>query len=153
VGSNGAARPRLLAGGDGTPRGLRIAARYADEFNLSSSSPDAAREKFASLDAACEAIDRQPASLARSVMAGILIGRDDAELDRRKRGLIEAFGDAGAGDDWFAEREPRWILGTRDAARAMVDRFAEAGAERLMLQDFLPRDLEMIDLMAEVLFD
>jgi F420-dependent oxidoreductase-like protein len=153
VGSNGAARPRLLAGGDGTPRGLRIAARYADEFNLSSSSPDAAREKFAALDAACEAIDRQPASLARSVMAGILIGRDDAELDRRKRGLIEAFGDAGAGDDWFAEREPRWILGTRDAARAMVDRFAEAGAERLMLQDFLPRDLEMIDLMAELLFD
>jgi hypothetical protein len=35
----------------------------------------------------------------------------------------------------------------------MVGRFADAGAERLMLQDFLPRDLEMIDLMAELLFD
>ena len=27
-----------------------------------------------------------------------------------------------------------------------------AGAERIMLQDFLPRDLDMIDLMAEMLF-
>jgi F420-dependent oxidoreductase-like protein len=152
IGANGAARPWLLAGGDGTPRGLRIAARHADEFNLSSSSPDAAREKFAELDAACRAIGREPASIARSVMAGILIGRDETELGRRKRALLEAFDDAGAGDDWFAEREPRWILGTRDAARAMVDRFAEAGAQRVMLQDFLPRDLEMIDLMAEMLF-
>jgi hypothetical protein len=33
----------------------------------------------------------------------------------------------------------------------MVARFADAGAERLMLQDFVPRDLEMVDLMAEVL--
>ncbi|MEA2548110.1 MAG: hypothetical protein QOE42_708, partial [Chloroflexota bacterium] len=29
---------------------------------------------------------------------------------------------------------------------------AAAGAERIMLQDFLPRDLAMVDLMAEVLF-
>src|SRR6476660_2011833 len=44
VGPNGAARPRLLAGGEGAPRSLRIAARYADEFNLSSSSPETAVE-------------------------------------------------------------------------------------------------------------
>ena len=42
---NGASRPRILVGGGGTPRSMRIAARYADEFNLSSSSPAvAARE-------------------------------------------------------------------------------------------------------------
>ena len=34
----------------------------------------------------------------------------------------------------------------------MVARFEDAGAERIMLQDFMPRDLEMIDLMAELLF-
>ena len=33
-------RPRILVGGQGSPRAFRIAARYADEFNLSSSSPD-----------------------------------------------------------------------------------------------------------------
>jgi F420-dependent oxidoreductase-like protein len=150
--SNGAARPRLLVGGGGSPRSMRLAARYADEFNLSSSSPDQARDKYASLRAACEAIGRDPATVTRSVMAGVLLGRDGAELDRRKRALLAAFGDDAGGEDWIDAREPRWILGTPSQARAMVARFEEAGAERIMLQDFLPRDLEMIDLMADALF-
>ncbi len=151
-GTNGGARPRLLVGGSGTKRSARIAAAYADEFNLSSSSPESAVAKFADLDAACAAIGRDPASLARSTMAGVLIGRDEAEVDRRKADLLAVFGADAGGEDWFDAREPRWILGTPDQARAMVDRFARAGAERIMLQDFLPRDLDMIDLMAEALF-
>jgi len=151
-GPNGASRPRLLAGGEGSPRGLRIAARYADEFNLSSSAPEKAVAKFAALDAACEAIGRDPKSISRSVMAGVLIGRDDAELQRRKDEMLAAFANDAGGDDWIDAREPRWVLGTPKEARAMVRRFADAGAERLMLQDFVPRDLEMIDLMAEALF-
>jgi F420-dependent oxidoreductase-like protein len=149
---NGAARPRLLVGGGGTPRSMRIAARYADEFNLSSSSPDVAREKYAAIAAACEAIGRDPATMTRSTMAGVLIGRDADEVTRRKGALLAAFGDDAGGEDWIDAREPRWILGTPDQARAMVARFEEAGAQRIMLQDFLPRDLEMIDLMAEALF-
>lgn len=149
---NGAARPRLLVGGGGTPRSMRIAARFADEFNLSSSSPDQAREKYAELTLACQAIGRDPATITRSTMAGVLLGRDEAELERRKRDLLSAFGDDAGGEDWIDAREPRWVLGTPAAARAMVARFAEAGAERIMLQDFIPRDLDMIDLMAEVLF-
>jgi len=150
--ANGTPRPHLLAGGQGSPRSFRIAARYADEFNLSSSSPDIARAKFAELDAACEAIGRDPGSIARSVMAGVLIGRDAAEIARRKRELLTAFADESGGDEWFDAREPRWVLGTPDQALAMVARFEDAGAQRIMLQDFLPRDLEMIDLMAEALF-
>jgi alkanesulfonate monooxygenase SsuD/methylene tetrahydromethanopterin reductase-like flavin-dependent oxidoreductase (luciferase family) len=82
----------------------------------------------------------------------VLIGRDDAEVARRKRELLTAFAEESGGDEWFDAREPRWILGTRDQARAMVGRFADAGAERVMLQDFLPRDLDMISQMAEFLF-
>ena len=149
---NGASRPRLIVGGGGSPRSIRIAARYADEFNLSSSSPDQARAKYAEVTAACEAIGRDPTAITRSTMAGVLIGRDAAELDRRKRDLLAAFGEDAGGDDWIDAREPRWVFGTPDQARAMVARFAEAGAERIMLQDFVPRDLDMIDLMAEALF-
>ena len=149
---NGVARPRLLVGGGGSPRSMRIAARYADEFNLSSSTPEQARAKYAALAAACEAIGRDPATMTRSTMAGVLIGRDADEVDRRKRALLDAFGDDAGGEDWIDAREPRWILGTPDQARAMVARFEEAGAQRIMLQDFLPRDLDMIDLMAEALF-
>ncbi len=150
--ASGLARPRLLTGGEGSPRSLRIAARYADEFNLSSSSPEKAASKYAELAAACEAIGRDPATMGRSVMAGVLIGRDEAELAARKATLLAAFGDESGGDDWFDAREPRWVLGTPDQARAMVARFEAAGAERIMLQDFLPRDLAMVELMAEALF-
>jgi F420-dependent oxidoreductase-like protein len=148
------ARPNILVGGQGTPRSFRIAARYADEFNLSSTSPDDAVAKFAALDEACRAIGREPSTLRHSVMSGMLIGRDEAELRARERAVAAAFG--GADEEfgtWFEARKPRWIYGLPDEARAMVRRFAEAGVERLMLQDFVARDLEMIDLAAEVLFD
>jgi alkanesulfonate monooxygenase len=149
--ANGAARPRILVGGGGSPRSMRIAARFADEFNLSSSTPDQAREKFDALSAACEAIGRDPASIGRSVMAGVLVGRDEAELRGRQMGLLEAFGNVDAGEEWFHARTQRWVFGTPDQARAMVDRFAAAGAERIMLQDFVPRDLDMVGLLGETL--
>lgn len=150
--ASGAARPRLLAGGQGSPRSLRIAARYADEFNVSSSTPQQAVATFARLVAACEAAGRDPGTMGRSVMAGVLVGRTAADVERRKADLLTAFGDESGGDEWFDAREPRWILGTRAEARSMVQRFADAGAERLMLQDFLPHDLDMVDTMAELLF-
>jgi alkanesulfonate monooxygenase SsuD/methylene tetrahydromethanopterin reductase-like flavin-dependent oxidoreductase (luciferase family) len=146
----GGARPRLIVGGQGSPRSYRLAARYADEFNLSSASPDSAREAFAGIDAACEEIGRDPATVAHSVMTGVLIGRDEAEVAARLATATSAFG---AEDDgtWLEERLERWITGTPEQARAAVRRFAEAGAERIMLQDLLPWDLDMIDVMGEVL--
>jgi hypothetical protein len=42
-------------------------------------------------------------------------------------------------------------LGTPDEARIAVERFAAAGVERIMLQDFLPRDLDHIDLLGKEL--
>lgn len=145
---NGIARPRILVGGEGSPRGFRIAVRYADEFNLTSSSPEQVAERGARLDAACLAAGRDPRTLARSAMVGTLVGVDRAEVDRRRDALFRLFGlDAAAAASWYEERAGRWILGTPDDARAMVRRFADAGIERLMLQDFLPWDLEMVDLL------
>jgi F420-dependent oxidoreductase-like protein len=146
-------RPRILVGGSGTPRSYRIAARWADEFNLSSASPQAAARKYAALADALRAAGRDPSTLTRSAMAGTLIGRDRDEVRRREADLLAAFGETGDGEAWFEPRRARWIHGTPDEARASVDRYAEAGAERIMLQVFLPRDLELIDLIAEALFD
>ena len=147
----GGARPRLLVGGQGSPRSYRLAARYADEFNLSSSGPAKAREAFAAVDAACVAIDRDPATLTHSTMAGVLIGRDEVEVAARLTAVTDA---VAAGEDeaaWIEERLERWVAGTPDQARETVRRFAEAGVERIMLQDFLPWDLDMIDVIGEVL--
>ena len=147
----GGARPRILVGGEGSPRSYRLAARYADEFNLSSASgPDKVREVNAALDAACEAIGRDPATLTRSAMVGVLIGRDEGEMRDRLDAIKRALG-ADADEDWLAERERRWIIGTPERAREIVHGFAAAGVERIMLQDFLPWDLDMIDVMGEEL--
>jgi F420-dependent oxidoreductase-like protein len=145
---------RILTGGQGSPRAYRIAARHADEFNLSSTSPDLARTKFAKLDEACQAIGRDPSELAHSAMVGLLIGRTTAEVKDREQAILAAFGGAGdESEEWLDARRPRWIYGTPDEARARLRQFEEAGVQRLMLQDFIARDLEMVDLAAEVLFD
>jgi F420-dependent oxidoreductase-like protein len=145
-------RPNIITGGQGTPRGYRIAARWADEFNLSSASPEAAVAKLAALDDACRAIGRDPRTLTRSVMAGLLVGRDRTEVDRRGGELLAVLGGSDAESEaWFAARRPRWVYGTPDEAREVVRRFEAIGVERLVLQDHLARDLDMLDLTAEVL--
>ena len=148
---SGIARPRILLGGGGSPRSLRLAARWGDEFNTSSQGPAKVAETYARLDAACVAIGRDPATMARSAMVGTLIGRDAEEVRARETALLQAFGEETSGDEWLEERRDRWIVGTPDEARATVRRFADAGVDRLMLQDFLPHDLDMVDLMGEVL--
>ena len=87
-------------------------------------------------------------------MVGFLIGSDQAEFERRVRDQLEMVGHPG-GDAaaWLDEHRSRWIMGTPDQARAMVARFAAAGAERIMLQDLLPRDHAMIELAARELVD
>ena len=148
----GGARPRIIVGGQGSPRSFRLAARYADEFNLSSSTPAKAAEVGLKLDAACEAVGRDPATLTRSTMAGVLIGRTREEVEARESALLAAFGsDLESGEAWLEERRTRWVHGTPEDARSQVQRFAEAGMERIMLQDFLPWDLDMIDVMGEEL--
>lgn len=150
-----AGRPmHVLVGGQGSPRSYRIAARYAGEFNLSSTSPDGAVAKSAALDAALRDVGRDPSTIVKSAMVGVLVGRTAVEVREREQTLAAAFGeDEDAFESWLEERRTRWIHGTPDEARAMVRRFAEAGVQRLMLQDFVARDLEMIDLAAEALFE
>ena len=44
------------------------------------------------LDAACEAIGRDPSTLTRSTMVGVLVGRTEAEVRDREQRLLAAFG-------------------------------------------------------------
>jgi alkanesulfonate monooxygenase SsuD/methylene tetrahydromethanopterin reductase-like flavin-dependent oxidoreductase (luciferase family) len=149
---HGRPRPRILTGSSGSPRSYRIAARWADEYNLSSSSPERAVEVMALLDEACRAIGRDPASLARSTMVGALVAADDLELRSRRDAMLRTFAiPASEAESWLAGRRGRWVVGTPDEARAMARRYAEAGIERIMLQDFLPWDHAMIELLGREL--
>jgi F420-dependent oxidoreductase-like protein len=148
-----APHPPIIVGGEGSPRSIRLAARYADEYNMSSSSPECCAEAFGRLDIECRKIGRDPSGVTRSVMAGLLIGSDAAGMDGRVQAQLAMVGaDGEDAQHWLDARRPRWIAGTPDQARAMVRSFAEAGVQRIMLQDMLPRDHEMIELAARELF-
>jgi F420-dependent oxidoreductase-like protein len=144
----GRRHPNLILGGDGGPRLARLVARYADEFNLVSASPDKARQVYGRIERACEEAGRDPKQVTRSAMTGVLIAETEAELRERVRAQMEMIGSAGAdADAWLAERRGRWVMGSLDEARERVAALEAAGVQRLMLQDFLPRDLDMVRLM------
>ncbi|MGZ6372421.1 MAG: LLM class flavin-dependent oxidoreductase, partial [Candidatus Limnocylindria bacterium] len=148
---SGIRHPHLILGGDGGPRLARLVATWADEFNRQSATPDRLREAYARIDAACAAAGREPGTVVHSAMVGVLVAETEAELKDRVREQIAMLG--GNGDDaeaWLAERTDRWIIGTPEAARERIDALEAAGAERVMLQDFLPRDLEMVALLGRI---
>jgi alkanesulfonate monooxygenase SsuD/methylene tetrahydromethanopterin reductase-like flavin-dependent oxidoreductase (luciferase family) len=148
------ARPNLIVGGVGRPRSCRLGATFADEYNISSSNPDEVVEIMGRLDAACEKQGRDPATLTRSVMAGVLVGRDEAEMAQRTAAQKAIWGDAT--DDaqaWLDARADRWILGTPDQAQARIAEYAETGIDRLLFQDFLPGDIDHIAVMGEIIAD
>lgn len=145
-------RPNVIVGGVGRPRSCRLGAQYADEYNISSSNPAEVREIMARLDAACEKQGRDPKALTRSVMAGVLVGRDEAEMARRTAAQIAAFGDEDGAAEWMNARRDRWILGTPKEAASRIAEYADTGIDRILFQDFLPQDLDHIAVMGE-LFD
>ncbi len=143
--SGGRRHPHLILGGAAGPRALRLAATYADEYDLTSASPETAAEMVPRLDAACAAIGRDPATIVRSAMTGMLIGDSEPEVAKRVEAQLTMFGMSRAeGAEWLSSRRGRWVIGTPDQARAAIAAFDAAGVERLVMQTFVPRDLEMI---------
>jgi F420-dependent oxidoreductase-like protein len=146
----GRRHPHIITGGDGKPRGLSLAARFADEYNLSSARPERCREVYAGLDEACRAAGRDGETIVRSAMTGVLVAESEGDLRDRVRQQLEVLGSAGEdGERWLEERRTRWVMGTPDQALERIAAFADAGVERLALQDFMPRDLDMVRLLGE----
>jgi F420-dependent oxidoreductase-like protein len=145
-------RPNLIVGGTGKPRSLRLGAQYGDEYNISSSTPAEVREIKARLEAVCAKVGRDPATLTISVMAGVLVGRDDSEMARRVQAQKSIFAEATvAAEEWLKRREDRWITGTPASARARIGEYVDTGIDRLLFQDFLPHDTDHIAAMGELL--
>src|SRR5690606_4224647 len=76
-----AGRPPILVGGNAERKTLRLAARYADEWNAINLSPDAYRQKVAILREHCEREGRDPATIRRSMMAFAIVGPTQADLN------------------------------------------------------------------------
>jgi F420-dependent oxidoreductase-like protein len=140
-------RPPLILGGRGGPRSLRLAARYADEYNTVMSTAAQIGELRERLDRACDAEGRDPDSLPLSMMTGWLVGADAAELRDRAARLSEWKGEDGDGEAFMAGLRESTILGTVPEAVEQLRDLAEAGLTRIMGQHLLHRDLDAVELM------
>jgi F420-dependent oxidoreductase-like protein len=73
-------RPPIILGGDGKPRGARLAARFADEFNTGFKPLAESAQSIARVRDAADAAGR---TLVYSLAGDLCVGRDDAEIERR----------------------------------------------------------------------
>lgn len=110
----------LLVGGGGEQRTLRIAARYADEWNCWGT-PESMAHKLAVLDGRCAEIGRDPSTIARSTQA-LVVMSDDAAV------LAEARASEAPG--------PPRIVGTPDEIAETIAAYAEIGIDEFILPDF-----------------
>ncbi|MFE0013045.1 LLM class F420-dependent oxidoreductase, partial [Streptomyces erythrochromogenes] len=77
------ARIPVLVGGHGARRTPRLAARYADEFNMPFASIADSERQFGRVRAAAEQAGRGPDDLVYSNALVVCVGKDDAEVARR----------------------------------------------------------------------
>jgi alkanesulfonate monooxygenase SsuD/methylene tetrahydromethanopterin reductase-like flavin-dependent oxidoreductase (luciferase family) len=131
-------KPPVLIGGVGRKRTPALAARYADEFNLPFVDEATTAAQFQRVREACEAHDRDPATMRWSNAQVLCLGADEAEVERRA---------ASIGRDKDELRE-NGLAGTRQEVVDKIGRYAALGAERLYLQVLDLADLDHLRLVA-----
>ena len=76
----GNGHPWLLVGGSGPQRTLKVAARFADEWNCVNTPLTTYSERAQILNAHCEAFDRDPSTIKRSMMTFGIVGPNEKAL-------------------------------------------------------------------------
>lgn len=128
----------LLIGGGGEKVTMRIAAQYADEWNVWGN-PGTLKRKGAILDEHCEKLGRDPKTIRRSAQAMLFLG-DDLETQERAKNvgprpviagnvaqvqeIVRAYQDAGV-DELIV---PDFSLGRGERKKATLDQFINAVA-------------------------
>ncbi|MCW2772175.1 MAG: luciferase family protein [Nocardioides sp.] len=130
--------PPVLIGGTGKKRTPELAARYADEFNLPFVDEATTQTQFARVREACEAQDRDPATMTWSNALVLCVGADEAELDRRAAAIGRE----------KAELRENGLAGTPEEVLDKIGRYADLGAQRLYLQVLDLADLDHLGLVA-----
>jgi alkanesulfonate monooxygenase SsuD/methylene tetrahydromethanopterin reductase-like flavin-dependent oxidoreductase (luciferase family) len=136
-------RPNLIVGGRGGPRSVRMAARYADEYNTVNKTASECAEIRSALDRECDAAGRDPIPL--SLMTTWLAGEDQTELTDRAARLAEWQGRNGDGEALLGELRASAIAGTIEENLKRLRELSDAGVSRVMLQHLLHRDLDAVE--------
>lgn len=109
----------LLVGGGGEKRTMRIAARYADEWNVWGE-PDTMRHKIGVLERHCDDLGRDPSEIRRTCQALLFHTDDEASAAKlRERGIGMPS-----------------LIGTSEQLVETVAAYRDAGVDELIVPDF-----------------
>jgi len=129
--------PIVIGGGR---RVLPLAARYADEWNVAFEPPASFAALSARLDTLLQEQARRPGDVRRTLMTGVVFGRDEQELRQKVSGGNRTVEEMRAGG---------LIVGTGAAVVDQLGQLAEAGVQRVMLQWLNLDDLDGLAALAQ----
>ncbi len=123
----------VFVGGKGD-KVLRLIAEHADGWNTCWSwTVSDYRERVAVLDAACEQVGRDPATVWRSLGLYSLCGESEADLARRFERLVSLTPNGVLDGMTLARWRVGRLVGTVDQVREQVAQWADAGVETLVV--------------------
>ncbi|MGY0057769.1 LLM class F420-dependent oxidoreductase [Streptomyces sp. LZ34] len=131
-------RVPVLIGGHGKARTPRLAAQYADEFNMPFASAEDSERQFERVRAAAEAAGRKGDDLVYSNALVVCVGRDDAEVARR----ADAIGRK------VDELKENGLAGSPAEVVDKIGQYAQAGSSRMYLQILDLDDLDHLELIS-----
>jgi alkanesulfonate monooxygenase SsuD/methylene tetrahydromethanopterin reductase-like flavin-dependent oxidoreductase (luciferase family) len=141
--------PNLIIGGRAKPRSLRLAARWADEYNLVMMTAEDCAEAVPKIRSAWQEAGRPKPVI--SLMTSCIIGSDEVDLLERAHATAEARGDDATDPEAYLEAErPNTLVGTVAQIREKLTGLEELGVERVMLQYLTYRDLDGVGYIAEL---
>ncbi|MGZ9933953.1 LLM class F420-dependent oxidoreductase [Streptomyces sp. NC-S4] len=132
------AKVPVLIGGHGAKRTPRLAARYADEFNMPFASIADSERQFARVRQAAEEAGRKADDLRYSNALVVCVGKDDAEVARRA---------AAIGRD-VDELKANGLAGSPDEVVEKIGAYGAAGSSRVYLQLLDLDDLDHLELIS-----
>jgi F420-dependent oxidoreductase-like protein len=130
--------PPVLIGGQGPRRTPRLAAKYADEYNVAFANLAQTAAAYGRVREACAAAGREAGSLVYSAAQVVCCGRDEAEVARRAAAIGRDVSDLRANE----------LAGTPAEVVDTIGRFAEEGTGRIYLQVLDLHDLDHLELLA-----
>jgi len=135
----------ILIGGNGPNKTLPMVAKYADEWNAVYATVDLYKERTALLDGYLKENGREPGDVTRSLMNGVYLAKDDANL----KTLLDSF-TARLGETATVEkvRARGPFIGTPAMIVDQIGEYVQVGVERFMLQWLDQDDIDGLELMA-----
>jgi alkanesulfonate monooxygenase SsuD/methylene tetrahydromethanopterin reductase-like flavin-dependent oxidoreductase (luciferase family) len=142
-------QPNLIVGGRARPRSLRLAARWADEYNLVMMTAEECADAVPKVKQAWQEAGRLEPVI--SLMTSCIVGSDEVDLLERAHAVAEIRGDDATDPQAYLEAErPNSLVGTVAQIRQQLEKLEEIGVERVMLQYLTHRDLDGVDYIAEL---